>query len=166
MASFNGGSAAGGGGGGGGGGGQDGPHNKRLCTGQEMGEVPLNSRRKHITNNFSSQPHPRPDVRLDGIATVPRDDHHQQRSTMRDVFEEPSDNGIRLACGGMIQSEGQQQQQQQQRDKLKSAFQHHEQSRRNSRTQAASSVLVSSENGALAESGRECWKNDQNRGHS
>ena len=40
MASFNGGSAAGGGGGGG----QDGPHNKRLCTGQEMGEVPLNSR--------------------------------------------------------------------------------------------------------------------------
>ncbi|KFB50209.1 hypothetical protein ZHAS_00018277 [Anopheles sinensis] len=41
MASFNGGSAAGGGGGGGG---QDGPHNKRLCTGQEMSEVPLNNR--------------------------------------------------------------------------------------------------------------------------
>lgn len=41
IMAFNGSNGAGGGGGGG----QDGPHNKRLCTGQEMIEtIPLNSR--------------------------------------------------------------------------------------------------------------------------
>ncbi|XP_050097813.1 heterogeneous nuclear ribonucleoprotein L isoform X5 [Anopheles aquasalis] len=61
MASFNGGSAAGGGGGGGGGG-QDGPHNKRLCTGQEMGEVPLNSRNNNNNINVTDEPRRKRDV--------------------------------------------------------------------------------------------------------
>ncbi|XP_049543609.1 heterogeneous nuclear ribonucleoprotein L isoform X4 [Anopheles darlingi] len=59
MASFNGGSAAGGGGGGGG---QDGPHNKRLCTGQEMGEVPLNSRNNNNNINVTDEPRRKRDV--------------------------------------------------------------------------------------------------------
>ncbi|XP_040168992.1 heterogeneous nuclear ribonucleoprotein L isoform X10 [Anopheles arabiensis] len=58
MASFNGGSAAGGGGGGG----QDGPHNKRLCTGQEMGEVPLNSRNNNNNINVTDEPRRKRDV--------------------------------------------------------------------------------------------------------
>ncbi|XP_035893696.1 heterogeneous nuclear ribonucleoprotein L isoform X16 [Anopheles stephensi] len=60
MASFNGGSAAGGGGGGGGG--QDGPHNKRLCTGQEMSEVPLNSRNNNNNINVTDEPRRKRDV--------------------------------------------------------------------------------------------------------
>lgn len=44
-------------GGGGGGGGQDGPHNKRLCTGQEMIEtIPLNSRNNNNNINVTDEP--------------------------------------------------------------------------------------------------------------
>ncbi|KAL9703880.1 hypothetical protein quinque_007398 [Culex quinquefasciatus] len=54
IMAFNGSNGAGGGGGGGG---QDGPHNKRLCTGQEMIEtIPLNSRNNNNNINVTDEP--------------------------------------------------------------------------------------------------------------
>lgn len=56
IMAFNGGGSNGAGGGGGGGG-QDGPHNKRLCTGQEMIEtIPLNSRNNNNNINVTDEP--------------------------------------------------------------------------------------------------------------
>lgn len=53
IMAFNGSNGAGGGGGGG----QDGPHNKRLCTGQEMIEtIPLNSRNNNNNINVTDEP--------------------------------------------------------------------------------------------------------------